>query len=143
MKDFWNGISQMKLNGGMSGKVTAMVLGVSFLITSMAIVTRNDWIIGGAIAGILMFAFISCNRLINFANKNPEAAILEGGEFVRHQELLLASKDGGTIRASAMPYVEATPATLTPAEQETLALPDQAPAALPGPETGQGGNNNG
>jgi len=44
------------------------------------------------VGGILLLAFVIFWRLINFADRNPQAALLEGAEFIIHEQIVHASK---------------------------------------------------
>jgi hypothetical protein len=58
----------------------------------MACAVRDVWISGLAIVLVLVFAFIMLWRVISFADRHPEAALLEGGEFLKHQQMILGTK---------------------------------------------------
>jgi len=58
---------------------------------------------------IFIFAFVILWRLINFANKNPQAALLEGAEFLVHEQIELAAKGIPVIPVSTITTTQEFP----------------------------------
>lgn len=89
-------LSKVHLRGGVVGKVTLAVIAGSVTLGSIGVAgSSNPWIAGGAILAILVLSIPLLWRLIGFAKANPQAAILEGAEFLLHTQLTLASKGHG------------------------------------------------
>ena len=65
---------------------------------------------------MFLLAFPLLWRLINFADKNPQAAILEGAEFLMHQQLVLGTKENPTLGLADEMRVEARAVTLSSAD---------------------------
>ena len=128
-------VSSVKLPGGVVGKVSMVLIVASVCLGGLAAVTRNEWVAGGAIAAIFLLAFPMLWRLISFADRNPQAALLEGAEFLLHQQILLGSKGHPSIPLEGEVLTEERPAELPPDEQALLNEAEEAPAfAAPEPE---------
>ena len=85
-------VAKVKLGGGVFGKTCTVIMVVAVTIGVIAWASGNLWVSIGAIGLIFIMTFVLLWRLISFANKNPQAAILEGAEFLVHQQIELASK---------------------------------------------------
>lgn len=86
------GLAKVTLRGGVVGKVTFAVVAVSVALAWIAWSAHNVWVSVGAGVLIFLLAFPMLWRLISFADRNPQAAILEGAEFVLHQQIVQAAK---------------------------------------------------
>jgi hypothetical protein len=124
-------VSSIKLPGGVVGKVCAVLIVVSVCILGIAVVAKNDWVIVGGILAIFVLAFVMLWRLINFADKNPQAALLEGAEFLLHTQMVLGSKTNPVITVEAETITEERPIQLPPEEQAQLNQPEAVPALPP------------
>ena len=116
--------SIIKLPGGVVGKVSAVVIVVSVCIGGVAALSKNEWVIGTGIAAIFLLAFPMLWRLINFADRNPQAALLEGAEFLLHQQILLGTKTNPVIRLEGEAITEERPVELPPEERALLNQPE-------------------
>ena len=85
-------VSQVKLQGGLFAKASIVIIVVSICLFGIAAIASNLWVSIGAIVLIFLLAFIIMWRLINFANRNPQAAILEGAQLLVHEQMQLAAK---------------------------------------------------
>jgi hypothetical protein len=64
-------------------------------------------------------------RLINFANDNPQAAILEGAEFLIHEQMELAAKGIPHLPNIPTLYMEDKPVQIEPEQLQSLNKPDE------------------
>ncbi len=85
-------ISKVNLRGGVVGKVTIAVIASCLCMAIVAWSAKNIWLSAAALAGIFALAFPMLWRLISFADRHPQAALLEGAEFLVHEQLLQATK---------------------------------------------------
>ena len=85
-------ISKVNLRGGVVGKVTIAVIAVCLFMAFIAWSAKNLWLSTAALVFVFVFAFIILWRLINFADRHPQAALLEGAEFLVHEQLVQATK---------------------------------------------------
>lgn len=87
-----NNVSKVTLKGGIFAKTCTVLIMVSISMFGISYFAKNIWISGIAIGLIFIMTFMILWRLINFANKNPQAAILEGAQFLVHEQIQLAAK---------------------------------------------------
>lgn len=86
-------ISKIKLTGGIFGKTTVLL--IVFCICVAAVCLKlGDW----QFALILMLplmaiVFYALKRCLDFAEKNPFAAIMDGAELLVHERMLHGKKD--------------------------------------------------
>ena len=89
--------TKVKLPNGLVGKITMLLVIMVLCLSAIAIRSNDTWIILFIIIIIATSCILIPLRLISFANKNPQAALLEGAEFVMHEQIQLASKTSGSI----------------------------------------------
>jgi len=94
-------ISKVKLNGGVVGKTCTVLLVVVLVILAIVWVARDIYFCYFALTVIFILVGGLMWRLINFADKNPQAALLEGGEFLVHQQIEYARKGVPNLPATA------------------------------------------
>lgn len=70
-------VSKVKLKGGVVGKVSIVLIVACVSIAGIAAALRIEWVSLLGIAGILVLVFPMLWRLISFADKNPQAALLD------------------------------------------------------------------
>jgi hypothetical protein len=116
--------SRVKLKGGIFGKTCTVLIVVSFTMFGISYVTKNVWISGAAIGLIFILSFIMLWRLINFANKNPQAAILEGAEFLIHEQMQLAAKGVPNLPQTLTLFMEEKPVEIEEEKLKSLNQPD-------------------
>jgi hypothetical protein len=121
-------VSRVKLRGGVVGKVSLVLIIVCLTIGCLGVYSGSNLTMGGAIAAIVIITFPLLWKLINFAEKNPQAAILEGAEFLSHQKMIMASKDNPVVLNTSEKSAS-RPTRLTDEGMKSLNLPDQV--ALP------------
>ena len=92
LKGILKSVNGFRLPGGVVGKVSTTVIVVALALTAIALAVREIWIVAIVIIAIFVLAFTMLWRLINFADKNPQAALLEGAQFLTHQKMLLGTK---------------------------------------------------
>lgn len=85
-------VSKVKLNGGFVGKTCMVIMVISVCFATLGYSSNSD-LIKIAIAGMIFsFATIFLWKLINFADRHPQAALLEGSEFIIHEQMRMGSK---------------------------------------------------
>lgn len=126
-----NGLSKVTLRGGVVGKVTFTVALVSIALASIAWSVANIWLSAAALLMVFCLAFVMLWRLINFADRHPQAALLEGAEFLVHEQIVHATKARAVI---PLDQVEPTQPEVIegPSADATLAqIPDPDVQVLP------------
>lgn len=118
-------VSQIRLKGEIFAKASIVIIVVSICLFGIAALTGNIWVSCSAIGLIFILAFVILWRLINFANKNPQAAILEGAEFLVHEQLQLAAKGIAEIPQSVANLIEETPIPIDAKMEKEANIPDE------------------
>jgi len=77
---------------GAFGKTCMLVTVFDTSCAAIAWSAREPWVSAAALGIAAVVTLAALWRLFNFADKNPSAAILEGAEFIRHEQLKLAAK---------------------------------------------------
>jgi len=123
-------VSKVKLPGGVVGKVCTVLIVVTLTIGSLGALAREPWLLGAAVFAIIIIVFPMLWRLINFADKNPQAAILEGAEFLMHQQIVMGSKGNPQIPASVDVSVVDRPVQIPKGTETTLDIPEEPAAQI-------------
>ncbi len=126
-----DGLTKVTLRGGVVGKVTFAVVFVSLALGSVAWTVSNIWLSVAALVMIFTLSFAMLWRLINFADRNPQAALLEGAEFLVHEQIVHASKSLPTIPITQIEQVQPEVIEGPSADPELALIPDVEVQTLP------------
>ena len=130
--------SKITLPGGVVGKVCKVLIVLAIVFAAIAWSVKVVWVSAAALFLLSAIVSVMLWRLISFAQSNPQAAILEGAEFLMHEQLQLGTKANPKIQVTVKDFAEATPVTLAPEEQKNLQQPDTELPQLPGKEEHNG-----
>jgi len=122
-----NKASQVKLSGGLVGRVCTVLFVACICIGAIGVLSRNDWIMGGAVIAILLLAFPMLWRIISFAERHPGVALLDGAQLLKHEQLRLASKQEPEILVVQSSLTEGKPVLVS---DEQALLADSPPTEL-------------
>ena len=86
-------LKHIKLHGGIVGKTTTLLIVLSLVIGSVCFVVKNQDYIIILLLVLLGLVFYGMKRCFDFAEKNPQAAIMEGAEFLIHEQIMQGNKD--------------------------------------------------
>ena len=86
-----DGVSKITVHGGLASKITALVIVTVIALVILAFAPHNffTYIIA---AGILIIVLPAIQRLINLADRNPQAALFDGAEYLLHEQIVHFSK---------------------------------------------------
>ena len=123
-------VSSVKLGKGIFGKTATVliVLIVTFGFISWA--AHNVWVCIGALILIAFIVTLILLKLIRLAEKTPQTVILEGAEFILHQQIEIAAKGMPTLLITHQQFIIGSPLNLSQAEEEHLNEPDVPPTDL-------------
>jgi hypothetical protein len=121
-----DGLAKLTLSGGVVGKVTKALIFISFFLTVIALTTSNIYISAVVVGLIFVLTSVSFWRLINFADRHPQAALLEGAEFIRHQKLIHSTKNYSIIPNEVNSQIPSPQQPILMVSQEEALLPDEA-----------------
>jgi len=124
-------ISRIRFRGGVMGNVcTALTVLVFPLVGLGAVVcwqatTFPAWFVMGVPLLIIMLPFLILWKLINFADKHPQIAVLDGCEMLVHRQLELGTKSDPNLTAVLLKATEESQSVeVTSAQRERVMLPD-------------------
>lgn len=127
-------LSKVKLKGGVVGKATLAIMVVSLCFAIISWSVHSMLISGIALGLTFIFAFILLWRLISFADRHPQAALLEGAEFLAHAQLQLGSKANPVITVEQSDRTQPEPVEGASANPELAAQPDLSAEQINGEE---------
>lgn len=119
------GLTKVTLRGGVVGKVTFAIIFVSLALALIAWSVKNIWISAAALGAVFALSFSMLWRLINFADRNPQAALLEGAEFIVHEQIVHASKSQAKLTSEDIEPTQPDPVEGPSADPVVAMLPDQ------------------
>jgi hypothetical protein len=132
-----DGLTKVTLRGGVVGKVTFAVVAVSMAFAAIAWSIHSLWVSAAALGMTFVLAFVMLWRLINFADRNPQAALLEGAEFLVHQQIVHATKTIPVMPVPALEQTQPYPVEGASADPQLAQIPDREE---PQSEGGEGKN---
>jgi hypothetical protein len=103
-------------------KICLVLMVVAVSVAGIAAATREVWV--SVLALVLLFGllFLMLPRLLKFADKHPQAALMEGAEFLQHEQLRMAMKATPMLPESEPTLPQSKPITVIGATSS--ALPD-------------------
>lgn len=117
-------LKSVNFKGGIFGKTTTILVVLCICVSAVCIATRVWWMALVLILPLMAMVFYTLRRCFDFAENHPEAAIMEGAEFLMHEKLHFAQKyqteDPGLISA----VIDHSPPEI-PIEE--IAAPDSPP----------------
>ncbi|MGD0262387.1 MAG: hypothetical protein ABSD29_21700 [Verrucomicrobiota bacterium] len=135
MSQLFEGISKVKLRGGVVGKVSIVLICVSISMAIIAWSVSMVWVSVLALILVFTLCFPLLWRLVSFADHNPQAALLEGAEFLVHEQMRLGMKSLPILPDSgALPLPAPKPVVIEDAQ--TAALPDSEASRVADPAPG-------
>ena len=130
-------VSKIKLSGGVVGKVCTVLICIALAVAIIAWSVKVVWVSAIAIGMLFVLCFPILWRIVSFADRNPQAAILDGAEFITLEQLRLGTKAHPQLPLGDGDVIEATPVTLSPEERDTIQQPDSDTPQLPESEEGR------
>jgi len=119
-------IQRVKLRGGVVGKMTLLLIVVACVLGAVCFTIGNPHYIIVIVIIVSALVFYGMKRCFDFAEKHPQAAIMEGAEFLVHEQLLHASKETPRIEAQLNQEIDHEP----PLGQENPLEPDRSVKSL-------------
>ena len=124
------GLSKITLKGGVVAKVTFAVVAVSLALTMIAWSVANIWLSAAALFFVFTLSFTMLWRLVSFADRHPQAALLEGAEFLVHEQIVHSSKSMPVIPLDQSIPIQPELIEGAAANPEIAQQPDQDTQAL-------------
>lgn len=92
-----NRVSSIKLSGGIFGRVCYVLIAVVFGIVCLVLKSDLWWMPPLALFAIIVVVCPFLWKVITFAEANPHAAIFEGAQYLKYEQLTHSSKNHPTI----------------------------------------------
>ena len=124
MDKIFHGLTKVSFRGGVVGRATFIIGLICVLITVIVLFFNVLWFACVGIGVMVLFAFILLWRLINFADRNPQSALLEGSQLVSLRKIDQSSKNQPFFTASEIvpeqpEPIESSPNDLLPDQEKT------------------------
>lgn len=123
-------ISKLRLHGGLAGKICYVLIYVSLAIACIAWAVRTPFISILALSLIFIIVIIALWRLFNLADKNPQAALMEGEQYLAHERILIGTKNNPEITVEPSKMIPSAPLELTDREKQKAEMPDPEEPSL-------------
>ena len=117
-------ISGLKLKGGLSGKICHVLIFVALAMAAIAWSVQVIWVAVLSLSMIFVLTMVMLWRLINLADKNPQSALMEGAEFLVHEQLQFGTKQQPQMHITKNDMAEAGPLQLSSVDLKTLNQPE-------------------
>lgn len=122
-------LRSIKLKGGIFGKTTLLLIVLCICVSTVCVASRVWWLALVLMVPLMAMVFYMLKKCLDFAEKNPQAAIMEGSELLVHEKLMFAQK-----YQTEDPSLQATVFDHVPPElpSDEVTSPDPTPTqALP------------
>jgi hypothetical protein len=80
-------IPKIKLPTGTVGKICMMLIAVALAIAAISVSAHDKWIALAALILLTGIVLVLGNKIIDFADKHPDAALLEGKHFLDYAQI--------------------------------------------------------
>lgn len=117
----------MKLPGGIVGKTCYVLMAVCGALAAIVASIRTEAVGFVAIAALLVIVIWSLRRAFQFADANPDVALMEGAEIIAYRRMQLAQKGLGDLPDAIPVSAEGADRPPSPHDIEVALLPDPEP----------------
>ena len=90
-------VKTIKLSGGIFGKTTVLLVVLCICVAALTIKIGTWWFGMALMLPMMGIIFYALKRVLDFAESNPQAAIMEGAELLVHEKILHGTKDNDEI----------------------------------------------
>lgn len=133
-------VKRIRLSGGIFGKTTTLLIVLCICVTAISIKIASWWFALVLILPMMALVFYALKRCLDFAESNPQAAIMEGAEFLLHERIVHGRKGEEVIAMQEATVDHVQP----PIDSLEVGSADRPPTqAIGGPSTSGGGGDNG
>lgn len=82
----------VNLRGGVFGKTALLLMVLSICVAAVCIKSDIWWLQLGLMLPLMGIVLYALKRVLDFAEKNPQAAIMDGAELLVHERIVHARK---------------------------------------------------
>ena len=120
-------LKTVKLTGGVFGKTSLVLIVLAICAAAVSIKVDVWWIPLALMLPVFGIAFYTLKRCLDFAEKNPHAAIMDGAELLVHEKIIHGRKG-----QDVLPVLPLVTDHEPPGVPQTEAdLPDPLPLSAP------------
>ena len=94
-------VKTIKLTGGVFGKTSLVLVIMCICVTAITIKIGIWWFSLILALPMLGLVFYALKRVFDFADQNPQAAIMDGAELLVHEKIVHGMKDNEEIDLTA------------------------------------------
>jgi hypothetical protein len=85
-------LKTVNLRGGIFGKTALLLIVLSICVAAVCIKTDIWWLQIGLMLPLMGIVLYALKRVLDFAERNPQAAIMDGAELLVHERIVHARK---------------------------------------------------
>ncbi len=85
-------VKSVKLTGGIFGNTTHLLMVLCICVAGVSAMVGTWWVALLLMLPVVFLVFYALKRCLDFAEKNPQAAIMDGGEFLVHEQIVHGRK---------------------------------------------------
>jgi len=132
-------VSKLTLKGGLAGKICHVLIYVALSMAAIVWSVKLPSVAFISLGMIFVLTITVLWRLINLADKNPQSALMEGAEFLLHEQMMIGTKQQPQIPVSESEVVESSLVELSEIERQELNQPEELPhqRSSAGPQSGK------
>lgn len=124
----------MKLPGGIVGKTCYVLMAACGALAAIVVAIRTEAVGFAAIGALLVLVIWGLRRAFQFADANPDVALMEGAEIIAYRRMHLAQKGIGSLPDAPAETPEGADRLPAPQDVEVAMLPDPEPVEVPKPK---------
>lgn len=94
-------VKTIKLTGGIFGKTSLILVVLCICVSAISIKIGTWWFSLIVMLPMMMLIFYSLKRVLDFAEQNPHAAIMDGAELLVHERIVHGMKGNEIIDSTA------------------------------------------
>ena len=120
-------ISKLRLTGGLAGKMCYVLIFLAISMAGIACRIGTELIAILAITIVSFVTLVVLWRLLNLASKNPQSALMEGAEYLAHEQIVMGSKNSPVLISNVQDVVKKEPLEISPSKLKTLNQSEKDP----------------
>jgi hypothetical protein len=126
IKETVKSLSGIRLAGGMFKSLCTVIMVTVVSLASLAALSRDKWVIAGAIVLLIFASWSLLWQMIRFAQRHPHAAILDGALYLERERLFYASKGNPELPMDVSVVADQQPQTALPAIDDEAGESDES-----------------
>lgn len=91
-----NYASKVSLKGGVVNKICRVLIMLIVGASAVLCFVRNVWLAAFVILGVFIIVSYFLRRLCSLAENNPQVALMDGVEYLMHEQLTIQTKNGSS-----------------------------------------------